>query len=299
MVTKRIEMMPQTPDMVRPVPGVIPSSSHFAAHNAPPPPATHASHSHVPNTALTVEQWQDIEKLYRTTTAPMSEIASSFGISTAILASYAKRAGWARDLGAQVREGLRTRSLEYDAAIAGTIPSSSDEEIVDGAVRTQHAILVAHRHDIARLRHTTQRISSRITGVLDAMDGIDRLVRVRVGLAPDDPRREDLEEALTIAKEQLAESRRILGERETIGDLLEKVSRSTERTINMERQAYGLDVADPDAPARVYSHQALVQALTPDARAKLRAVAAALVDAGGPQRPAAGDQPPGLPGQPG
>lgn len=231
---------------------------------APPPPAPPPA-ARIPESPLDPEQWGEIEKLWRGTAMPARDIAESFGIRQGVLERHAERAGWQRDLAGQTRAHLERRALEYDAAIAEQLPASPDDQVAFLAARTQHTVLLAHRADISEIRRVARRIARKLHAHLDAIDQFEA--------------DEDSNEK---RKNYLA-SRRILGERETVGDLMEKLSRATERAVNMERLAWGLGREEGDSP--LVPDEALTSTLEqmdPDDRARLREAAASLAGATAP-----------------
>lgn len=228
-------------------------------HDHVPPPAPHDPR--VPETGLTPEQWQDIEAMWRGTAMPAKEIAEVYGVRPRVLEDHAYRAGWTRDLKDQTRAQLERRSLEYDAAIAETLPSSPDEQIAYLAARTQHTVLMAHRTDIAELRTISRKIARKLHRHIQALEAYEE--------------NEDSNEA----RKNFVATRRILGERETVGELLEKLTRATERAVNMERVAWGIGApgAGEEAPSAEGDVARVLSEMDPDDRKRLREVAASLV----------------------
>lgn len=62
-----------------------------------------------PPIRLTPEQWEEIKCLYRANQLSLVQIAKKFGVTSAAISVTAKRKGWKRNLGNQVREEIKKR----------------------------------------------------------------------------------------------------------------------------------------------------------------------------------------------
>ncbi len=121
----------------------------------------------------------------------------------------AKRDGWSRDLTGAVREAVRAKLAHADGTNESTRAQAArtDSEIVDQASDRGVAVIEIQRADIAMLDQAKRIILTRLIAHLD-------------GRPVDGP---------------------FMGEKETPGDLLEKLSRVTQRSIVLGRQAHNLD----------------------------------------------------------
>ena len=163
--------------------------------------------------------WEAIERLYRAGQLSIREIAKKHGVSDTAIRKEAKARGWERALADQVRKAVREKLVRSD----GSQPSSqeqraNDREIVEGASLLGFQVVQSHRRDITQLTAISNILATRLAAVLngDPVDG------------------------------------RCLGDKESPGDLLEKLTRVRARLIPLERQAYNLDAeerdpSDPDA----------------------------------------------------
>ncbi|RVJ77559.1 hypothetical protein [Sinorhizobium meliloti] len=155
--------------------------------------------------------WEAIEREYRAGQVSLRAIASAHGITEGAIRKKAKAEGWQRALADKVRQAVREKLVRTD----GTQPQrASDSEIIEGAAIRGLNVITSHRKDLQQL-HGLKRVLA------------ERLSTYMQGVTPDGP---------------------CLGDKESPGDLLEKLSRITARLIPLERQAHNLD-AEPDEPS--------------------------------------------------
>lgn len=157
--------------------------------------------------------WEAIEREYRAGQLSIREIARGHGISETAIRKKAKAGGWKRALADKVRQEVRERLVRGD----GSQESSQDRRAKDDdAVRTAAergvSVVTSHRRDLEQLHGLKRVLATRLSAHLH-------------GEPLDGP---------------------CLGEKETPGDLLEKLARTTARLIPLERQAYSLDSSGPD-----------------------------------------------------
>ena len=161
--------------------------------------------------------WEAIERAYRAGQLSLRAIASAHGITEGAIRKKAKAESWQRALADKVRQAVREKLVRTDGETGtqhGTQPQrASDSEIIEGAALRGLTVITTHRKDLQQL-HGLKRILA------------ERLSTFLQGVTPDGP---------------------CLGDKESPGDLLEKLSRITARLIPLERQAHNLD-ADPDEP---------------------------------------------------
>lgn len=156
--------------------------------------------------------WEAVEREYRAGVVSVREIARKFEVSDTAIHKRAKAEGWERALASKVREAVREKLVRSDSLQAGLQPGrATDAEIVDASASLITGIITSHRRDLTQL-HGLKRILA------------ERLSQVLHGIKPDGP---------------------CLGEKESPGDLLEKLSRVTSRLIPLERQAHNLDEREP------------------------------------------------------
>lgn len=161
--------------------------------------------------------WEAIERDYRAGQLSIREIARKHGISDTAIRKEAKARGWQRDLADKVRKAVREEVVRATGSHPGSQEQrATDAQIVDAAKKVGVDVRLSHRRDLQQL-HALKRIIA------------DRLSTYLQGGNPDGP---------------------FMGDKESPGDLLEKLSRVTSRLIPLERQAYDLD-AETDAPVTV------------------------------------------------
>jgi hypothetical protein len=151
--------------------------------------------------------WEKIEIEYRAGQLSVREIARQNGLSEAAIRKRAKADGWQRALVDKVRAAVREKMVREDGAHDGSQATARDEEIVENAAVRGFAVVTSHRKDLEQLHGLKRILANRLSQILD-------------GITPEGP---------------------CLGDRESPGDLLEKLSRVTSRLIPLERQAHNLD----------------------------------------------------------
>jgi hypothetical protein len=161
--------------------------------------------------------WEAIEKEYRAGQLSVREIARQHGVSETAIRKRAKADGWERALADKVREAVREKLVRSDGSQEGSqAQRASDRQILEGAALRGFEIVTSHRKDLTQL-HGIKRVL------------MDRLAMVLHGQTPEGP---------------------CLGEKESPGDLLEKLARVTSRLVPLERQAHNLDEKDTPADQR-------------------------------------------------
>ncbi|MEL6575036.1 MAG: hypothetical protein AAFQ81_04015 [Pseudomonadota bacterium] len=162
--------------------------------------------------------WEAIEREYRAGQLSIMEIARRFGLTDAAIRKRAKRDGWTRDLGDDVRRRIKDKRVREPDPNAGRELGSgsgseraTDEDLVERAASRGFEVEQSHRRDLTQLHGLKRLLATRLSQVLhnEPVDGP------------------------------------CLGDKESPGDLLEKLARVSSRLIPLERQAYSLD--DPNA----------------------------------------------------
>ncbi|MFG1417188.1 hypothetical protein V5F38_05160 [Xanthobacter sp. V0B-10] len=153
--------------------------------------------------------WDAIEREFRAGQLSNREIAARFGVTEGAIRKKAKAAGWERDLADKVRNEVRAKLVRIDGTQSGTQQerAKADREIVEMVALRGVEVQLSHRRDLQKL-HALKRII------------VERLETYLLGGVPDGP---------------------CMGDKESPGDLLEKLSRVTSRLIPLERQAHSLD----------------------------------------------------------
>ena len=163
-----------------------------------------------PSEGKSAPDWEAIEREYRAGQLSVREIARQHGLTEGAIRKRAKADEWSRPLADKVREAVREKLVRADGTQEGTQSQRvTDAEIVDGAASRGFAVVTSHRRDLEQLHGLKRILATRLSTFLQ-------------GGQPDGP---------------------FIGEKETPGDLLEKLSRVTSRLVPLERQAYSLDEA--------------------------------------------------------
>ncbi len=156
--------------------------------------------------------WEAIEREYRAGALSLRTIAAMYGVTEGAVRKRALKLGWERALAEKVRKQVSEKLARLDGTQNGTRPQR-DAEIVEAASLRGLEVVTSHRRDLAQLHALKRTIAMRLAAHLN-------------GEPPEGP---------------------FIGEKESPGDLLDKLSRIDARLIPMERQAHNLDEA-PVAP---------------------------------------------------
>lgn len=163
-----------------------------------------------------VIDWEAIEREYRAGQFSVVEIARQHKISHTAIQKRSKRDGWKRDLTDKVRREIKSRMVaevagEVAGEVAPEVAESNARQAVDVAAARGIAVLREHRGDIARLRRIAAELARR------------------------------LEERVMNGPGELE----CIGDKESLSDMLEKLSRVGTRVTQLERQAFNLNDAPP------------------------------------------------------
>ncbi|MFH1557731.1 MAG: hypothetical protein ABII76_23220 [Pseudomonadota bacterium] len=156
--------------------------------------------------------WEAIEREYRAGMLSAREIGRRHNVSEGAIRKKAKAEGWERPLADKVRAAVREKLVRNDGTQK---PRASDEDIIDAASELGKEVQLTHRKDLQQLRAIGALLATRLAAFLNQE-------------APDGP---------------------FIGEKETVGDLFEKLARVKARLIPLERQAHNLDADAGASPA--------------------------------------------------
>ena len=153
--------------------------------------------------------WEAIEREFRAGQLSIREIAKTFNLTEGAIRKRAKADKWQRSLADKVRAAVREKLVRVDST---QINRTSDKDVIEGSSSRGFEVAISHRRDLEQIHGLKRILATRLAELLDGVPS-----------------------ALPC-----------MGERESPGDLLEKLSRITARLIPLERQAFNLD--EPDAP---------------------------------------------------
>lgn len=199
--------------------------------------------------------WDAIEREYRAGQISVRAIATEHGISETAIRKRAAKHGWERALADRVREAVREKLVRSDSGSqsGSQAPRVDDAEIVEQSSLVGLEVVLSHRRDISQLRGIASIIASRLAAHLNGepVDG------------------------------------GFMSDKESVGDLLEKLTRVRSKLIPLERQAFNLDADGlSDEPATKRDVASAVRRLNQDQREQLRSIASAI--AGEPGNRSAG-----------
>lgn len=167
-----------------------------------------------------IVDWEAIEREYRAGQLSVVEISRQHGVSRTLVNRKAGKNGWKRDLTDRVRREIKARLAVEDVprvsddVSAGVAAANAGRAVEDAASRGI-AVLREHRADIARLRRIASQLAIRL--------------EERIANGPG--------------------GKECVGDKESLTDALEKLSRIATRITQLERQAFNLNDAPPDGVA--------------------------------------------------
>lgn len=180
--------------------------------------------------------WTAVELDFRAGVLPVSAIAKKFGLPSASqVHKMAQKYMWERKplnpLDMKVAHGVA--STAPDQPKFGMDSNLSLPDLTQAAILTASEVLITHRKDVKKLREMSGKFADALSSLFDNFDAI---------------KAEDLVGILQ-ARMQLLST--LVGEKTPV-DMLEALSRVMTRLVQIERQAYGLDVMpNPDPGAEV------------------------------------------------
>lgn len=183
--------------------------------------------------------WEFIEKHYRAGIVTVRQIAEAHNhnkprkdhIGHPYILKRAKRFGWDRDLSERIKQ--RTEALVTKALVTKTVtkdvPDPTETEIIEANSNIQVEIVLKHRQIIARLRATVENL---LSGLETKCIHTGHLMEIAREMAQGD-------QDGKLDKKKLQAMMKLLGLGED-ANILETLSRSIERLVKLERQAFGL-----------------------------------------------------------
>lgn len=167
--------------------------------------------------------WEAIEREYRAGQLSLREIARVHGVSDTAIRKKAKEKAWERDLTKQVQEAVRAKLVREDGSQGSHPQRTTDRDIVQDTAARAVEVVRSHRRSLSQLNAIGDILAERLAQHLE-------------GITPDGPG---------------------LGDKESPSDMLEKLSRTRQRAIQLERQAFNLDSQPDDDSAQNGSGGAL------------------------------------------
>lgn len=167
--------------------------------------------------------WEAIEREYRAGQLSLREIGRIHGVSDTAVRKKAKLGAWERDLTKQVQEAVRAKLVREDGSQGSHPQRTTDRDIVQDTAARAVEVVRSHRRSLSQLNAIGDILAERLAQHLE-------------GVTPDGPG---------------------IGEKESPSDMLEKLSRTRQRAIQLERQAFNLDSQPDDDGAQTSGGGAL------------------------------------------
>ncbi|MDF7217987.1 hypothetical protein [Proteus mirabilis] len=181
--------------------------------------------------------WEAIESAYRAGVMSIREIASQYEITHQAISKRAKKEGWERDLKAKVKARAENLVAKREvASLVATEKAISERQLIEANAEVIANVRMEHRGDIRRARELTNNLFDELTAECADVPALRKLGELM--FSPDDNGRDKLNEIYhsIISLPERVKSAKALSE--TLKNL-----------VGLERQAYGLDDAQPNKTA--------------------------------------------------
>ncbi|EPJ3765149.1 TPA: hypothetical protein ACKRFF_001246 [Providencia stuartii] len=181
--------------------------------------------------------WEAIESAYRAGVMSIREIASQYEITHQAISKRAKKEGWERDLKAKVKDRAENLVAKREvASLVATEKAISERQLIEANAEVIANVRMGHRGDIRRARELTNNLFDELSAECADVPALRKLGELM--FSPDDNGRDKLNEIYhsIISLPERVKSAKALSE--TLKNL-----------VGLERQAYGLDEAQPNKTA--------------------------------------------------
>ncbi|MFB0770365.1 hypothetical protein [Proteus cibi] len=181
--------------------------------------------------------WEAIESAYRAGVMSIREIASQYEITHQAISKRAKKEGWERDLKAKVKARAENLVAKREvASLVATEKAISERQLIEANAEVIANVRMEHRGDIRRARELTNNLFDELSAECADVPALSKLGDLMFN--PDDNGRDKLNEIYhsIISLPERVKSAKALSE--TLKNL-----------VGLERQAYGLDDAQPNKTA--------------------------------------------------
>ncbi|HEK1040414.1 TPA: hypothetical protein SMQ30_003422 [Proteus mirabilis] len=181
--------------------------------------------------------WEAIESAYRAGVMSIREIASQYEITHQAISKRAKKEGWERDLKAKVKARAENLVAKREvASLVATKKAISERQLIEANAEVIANVRMEHRGDIRRARELTNNLFDELSAECADVPALRKLGELM--FSPDDNGRDKLNEIYhsIISLPERVKSAKALSE--TLKNL-----------VGLERQAYGLDDAQPNKTA--------------------------------------------------
>lgn len=179
----------------------------------------------VPRAAV---DWAAIEPHYRANIRPLREIGAEYGVSAAAINQHAKKKGWTRDLGAQIRAKAEAK---VEAEAVSEERRANEKAVIEGNAELQYRIRMKHRTGLGKLSEIEGRLLANLESVVDNLADLGAVIEMARN--PDENGKDKLNDLLRKAMERSA-----------LVDDLKKLAEINEKVRKGEREAFGIDDKD-------------------------------------------------------
>lgn len=181
--------------------------------------------------------WEAIERDYRAGLLSLREIAGEHDITEAAIRKRAKRDGWSRDLSAKIQ--AKADELVRKAEVRSSVRAAnqaSERAIIEANAERIAQVRGEHRADIARMRALVLRLLAECEA-----ESADPTLFADLGEMLREPDESGADRLNDAYRKAISLPQRIKGVKE-LADAMKVL-------IGLEREAYGLSVADDDGSA--------------------------------------------------
>lgn len=199
--------------------------------------------------------WEAVEREYRAGQLSVREIGKSAGVSHVAILKRAKRDGWTQNLAARVREEVTAR------LVTAEVTAATSRETVDQAATRVVEIVRSHRKDISTGRGVVRALFDELIEGTENRDAIEEEIE-----------RETEEDQSTRRKAMMMRAVALPQRAATAASL----ATALKTIVGLERQAFGIDGADEEAPATKGDIRSALAKLSNGQRDQLRGIAEAI-----------------------
>lgn len=175
--------------------------------------------------------WDNVELDYRTGIKSLQQIAEENDTSASKISEVAETRCWTQEILSPEDEATVLTMADQEVARFPCDSLFSPDDVKYKAMMTAGQVVKKHRHDITKMRHISTEMTDRLMGYLQATSGKE---------GPITSQDEEGNEIVVDDGKNVPRFLVIAG-KDSAMDVLDKLSKILMRTVEMERQAYGLE----------------------------------------------------------
>ncbi|MEX9815121.1 hypothetical protein AB7X09_03950 [Providencia rettgeri] len=181
--------------------------------------------------------WEAIESAYRAGVMSLREIASQHGITHGAINKKAKKEGWERNLKEKINQKAEALVSKREVSTkVSTEKAISERILIEANAEVIANVRMEHRGDIRRARELTNNLFDELSAECADVPALSKLGELM--FSPDDNGRDKLNE---IYNSIISLPERVKS--------VKALSETLKNLVGLERQAYGLDEAQPNKTA--------------------------------------------------